>query len=257
MVTRVRVHLEPAYVLHTRPWSETSLLVDVLTQRHGRFRLLAKGARRKKTGNSGELMPFQPLMMSWSGKVGGLATLTSVEIALVTPLPRGAALAAGYYANELLLKMLHRDDPHEDLFLAYDRAVRALGAEADSEAVLRRFECALLKEVGFGLILDHDARNGEVIDTAMRYYYYPEIGPVRAGSETEGESSGLLVSGETLLNLAAGSFGATAKKREAKRLIRALLNHYLSGQVLSSRRVYESMLEVQRRLATNGIEKAA
>ena len=181
---RVRVQLQDAYVLHCRPWSESSLLVDMFTKEHGRFRLLAKGARRQKTGHRGELLPFQPLSISWSGKQ--LPVLTSIEMTAVRPAIRRTALACAYYMNELLFKLLHQNDPHEGLFEAYDRAMQALAEkQRHPESVLRVFECDLLQEVGFGLLLDSEARSGLPIESQISYYYYPEHGPVRSESATE------------------------------------------------------------------------
>jgi len=173
----MRVNQQPAYVLHTRPWSETSLLVDMFTREHGRFRVLAKGARRQKTGQRAVLQPFQPLMISWSAR-RSLGTLTGVEMRAYFPRLRAKYLASAYYMSELLFKFLHAHDAHESLFEAYDEAIAQLSEQREPEAVLRRFECSLLSEVGYGLQLQHDAGTLKPVNTDARYYYYPEKGPV-------------------------------------------------------------------------------
>ena len=241
---RTRVQLHPAYVLHTRPWSESSLLVDVFTLGHGRFRVLAKGARRQKTGSRGELLPFQALSISWSGKQ--LPTLTSVEITQVRPPLRRLALACAFYMNELLFKLLHRDDPHEALFSAYDQAIQALCADANPEAVLRVFECELLREVGFGLMLDTEARNDRPIQALAAYHYYPELGPVLASGalqDSRGGAQSLVVQGDTLLQMAAKELRTPTALRESKALIRVLMARFLDGRQMRSRRVFEKMVE--------------
>lgn len=240
---RVRVQLHPAYVLHCRPWSETSLLVDVLTRSYGRFRVLAKGARRLKTGHRGELLPFQKLTISWSGKQ--LPTLTSVEMSEVCSPLRRTELACGFYMNELLFKLLHRDDAHESLFDAYGRTLQALRGAPYPDSVLRIFECELLQEVGFGLLLDTEARNNQAILPTTQYHYYPELGPVKASSAFEANQM-FMVQGDTLLQLAAKNIQTETARSESKRLIRGLMTQLLRGETMRSRRVFESMLSCQR-----------
>lgn len=246
----MRIQNQPAYLLHWRPWSESSLLLDLFTRTHGRLALLAKGARRGRSRTRGALLPFQPLLASWSGK-GQLPVLTGVEIAAVVPRPTGAALGCGYYMNELLLKLLHRFDPHERLFDAYDVAVVRLGSQAGdnnaAERALRIFEKALLSETGFGLILDRDVRTGEAIDPGRDYQYLPGRGPVAAGEGKEG--AGLMVRGETLLALGRESLVDARSLRESKRLTRMLLHQQLGGRPIRSREVVVQMSRYRGPLA--------
>jgi len=150
MTRRQRVEAEPAYVLHARPWRETSLLLEVLTLEHGRLALAAKGARRPGSQLRPVLLTFQPLVLGWRG-AGEVRTLTRAEWAGGVPLPRGRALWCGYYLNELVLRLLRREDPHREVFLAYDTAVRALARGEALSPVLRRFELAFLAALGYGL----------------------------------------------------------------------------------------------------------
>lgn len=240
----IRVNHQPAYLLHARPWSETSLLIDVFTRDYGRFRLLSKGARRRKTGNRALLQSFQPLSISWSGK-RGLGTLIGVEAVRPRPRLRGQHLVSAYYMSELLFKFLHAHDAHESLYEAYDSAVEALSGELDPESVLRGFECSLLSEVGYGLLLEHDAHSREPIEAGARYHYFPEKGPVRVQSDNGIE--GFTVSGKTLQALYRRRFDSADVQRESKQLLRILLTRQVDGQVFNTRTVYSQMLKVRHR----------
>ena len=150
-----RVDGQAAYVLHLHPYSETSLVVDVFTRDHGRVPLLARGARRPRSAMRGMLMSFQPLELGWFGG-GEVKTLAKAEWLGGMPLLGGRCLLLGYYLNELLLKMLPREDAHGALFDAYASALRALAEGGADAPELRRFEKTLLKELGYGLTLDVD-----------------------------------------------------------------------------------------------------
>ena len=160
-----KVVLEPAYVLHHRPYRDSSLLLEMLTSGYGRVALIARGARRPKSHLHGLLQPFQPLFASWSMR-GELGTLTAVE-GRDGAGPRGRTLISGFYMNELLMRLLHRHDPHPQLFAVYESALRGLavtGLPASAEqTVLRMYELTLLRELGYGLVLDHEIMGGESI----------------------------------------------------------------------------------------------
>ncbi|MCW5626173.1 MAG: DNA repair protein RecO, partial [Burkholderiales bacterium] len=143
----------PAFVLHGYPWKETSLLVELFTRTHGRLAVVAKGARRPHSQLRGLLMAFQPLLVTWSGR-GEVKLLHGAEWQGGVPQLAGVALLCGFYLNELLVKALIREDAHEELFDAYDEAIRALGSgDGGPGDVLRRFEKRLLAELGYGLVL--------------------------------------------------------------------------------------------------------
>jgi len=238
----MRIHQQPAFLLHARPWSETSLLVDMFTREHGRFRLLAKGARRQKTGQRAILQSFQPLIISWSGR-RSLMTLTGTEVHAYYPRLRGQCLASAYYMSELLFKFLHANDAHEVLFEAYGKAIRALGVEADTEAVLRGFECSLLSEVGYGLQLEYEANMRSPVKPEQRYFYYPEKGPVEIEANQVG--NGLTISGRTLTALLERDFSDQRARRESKQLLRTLLNRQANGRPFNTRDVYAQMLKTK------------
>ncbi|MEP5568378.1 MAG: DNA repair protein RecO, partial [Halioglobus sp.] len=155
----MRVSLQPTYILHSRPYRDTSLILEVLCAEHGRISLVSKGARRRTKGgsNAALLQPFVPLLLSFSGR-SEMKTLTHVEAAGVAPQLRGERLFSGMYMNELLMRLLHRHDPHPQLFAAYGAALGELADAAPVEATLRRFELGLLEELGYGFSLLEDGQ---------------------------------------------------------------------------------------------------
>jgi len=234
------VDSRPAYVLHTYPYRETSLIVETYVSDHGRLPLMARGARRPKSSVRGVLLPFQPLLVSWSGK-RELRTLTRAEWrGGYTPL-KGQPLICGFYLNELLLKLLPRDDPHEELFETYERTLEALAAGADPPALLRRFEIALLRELGYAVVLDRDVERDEPVARERSYVYVVERGPV---SDVSAARNGVELSGQTLIDMQSGSFASAATQQESKALMRALINHYLGNQVLHTRQLLRDLQEL-------------
>ena len=235
-----RVDGQPAFVLHTHPFRETSLIVEAFTRDHGRIALVARGARRPRSAMRGLLLAFQPIELGWFGQ-GEMRTLAKVEWVGGQPLLQARALLLGYYMNELLLKLLPREDAHPALFQAYAEAVYALAIGEPSQASLRRFEKTLLKELGYGLTLDREAESGRQVDPQKRYAYVVERGPILvSGDEREAES----FSGRALLAIAQGDFSDAETLAQCKQLMRTLIQHYLGGQRLSSRRVFMELQEL-------------
>ena len=230
----------PAYVLHTYPYRETSLIVEAYVSDHGRLPLMARGARRPKSSVRGVLLPFQPLLVSWTGK-RELRTLTRAEWRGGYAPLRGQPLICGFYLNELLLKLLPRDDPHEELFETYERTLEALAAGADPAALLRRFEIALLRELGYAVVLDRDVERDEPVARERSYVYVVERGPV---SDVSAARNGVELSGQTLIDMQSGSFASAATQQESKALMRALINHYLGNQVLHTRQLLRDLQEL-------------
>lgn len=240
MSHKQRVDQQPAFVLHAHPWRETSLIVEVLSRDHGRLALVAKGARRPHSTLRGVLMAFQPLLVDWSGG-GEVKTLVRAEWQGGQPLLGGRALLCGYYLNELLVRLTAREDPHPALFDAYATALRGLGRAAPLSPLLRRFELALLRELGYGVGLDAEAERGAPLRPEGRYLYIIERGPVAVGEEG---GEGTVVSGQTLLDMGRDDFTAPETLAQSKVLLRALINHYLGGQALQSRRVLKELQEL-------------
>jgi len=228
-----RIDHQPGVVLHTTPWRETSLIVEAFTRDHGRVGLVARGAKRPTSQFRGLLAPFAPLALSWSGR-NEIKNLVRVEwVGGLTPL-RGHALLAAFYANELLVRLVARADPHERLFEQYLKMLRGL-ADVRQDTTLRAFEMELLREVGYAVPLDQ-CTNGEPIDASARYQFRPAIGAHRLGpGEQEGE--GTSVSGATLLAMARGEFSDARVAVEAKVMLRQLIRYHLEGKPLNTRRI--------------------
>jgi len=227
---------QPAWVLHRRPFRETSTLVELFTREHGRIGAVARGVRRR--GWSGMLEPFIPLQVAWRGG-GDLKTLTGVEQPGRGYALRGEAVACGFYMAELLLALTRREDPHPQAWERYAVAVDCLAWCSDAEPALRRFEMALLADSGYGLQLERD-RHGEPVRGAQRYRYIPEQGAVPAAMAEQG----IEVGGETLLALAATEGDALSEepvRSEARRLMRAVLHDHLGGRRLRSREMFRSL----------------
>ena len=224
--------LEVCYVLHRRAYRETSLLVEAFSRRHGRVGLVARGVRQRRSRWSGILEPFQPLSLSWQGR-GELGTLTGAESQTRVESFRGRRLYAGFYINELLLRLLARNDPHAGLFDGYQATVRKLAGDNPADPTLRIFEKYLLASIGYGIITDVDADTGEPIQPGKEYAYIPELGP-----STVINPSGCQVSGGTLIALANECFDDETTLRESKQLMRFLLAPHLGDRRLETRVLY-------------------
>ncbi len=249
----MRVQQQPGFILHQHPYSETSLLLETFTSEHGRMGLLAKGARRPGNRARGYLKPFQPLVLGWSGR-GELPVLTSAEPQEPAQELYGEALYCGFYINELLVRLLHRHDPHPGLYDAYRACLAALypgttnsatapgvalpPASMQSEAVLRLFEKRLLAEIGFGLVLDRDIGDNSPIAADTVYDYVPDHGPVRINPERYARGQGIRVHGASLLALARETLDDPAALRDAKALMRAALARHLGDKPLRSRELF-------------------
>jgi DNA repair protein RecO (recombination protein O) len=229
---RKRVEHEPGYVLHTYPYKETSLIVEAFTRRFGRVAILARGARRPRSAMRGVLLSFHPLQMSWSASAE-LGNLTGVEWAGALQPLAGRALMCGFYLNELLLRLLPRDDAHEALFDCYAQALAELSRAASYAATLRSFEKRLLAELGYAPLLEHDAAD-KPIDPERLYVYEPDRGPVPVNGSPP---DALVVKGRTLLDVAHDDYGHADTRDEARYLMRALIGQRLHGQVLHTRAV--------------------
>lgn len=231
----MRVHQQPGYVLHTRPYRESSLLVEVFTRDYGRLSLLAKGARRLKSPVRGLLCPFQSLLLSWSGR-GDLPIVAAVEPERVYSELTGDSRLCGFYINELLMYLLHRYDPHAGLFTHYRLVLDRFAQPLDYEWSLRIFEKHLLRELGYALNLECDAKTSQTIDPKSQYSYVPELGAIKVAADSQ---NGVMVTGSTLIALQREESADERTKIECKRLMRAMINRQLGQRVLHSRRMFD------------------
>ncbi len=234
MLRTERIDLEPAFVLHSRRYRETSLLLEAFGRDSGRFGLVARGALRPKSRMRGLLQPFIPLLISWRGR-GDLATLTGVEVQGEVVPVQGSAALIGFYVNELVLRFLHRHDPEPSLFEIYRRTLSRIARKESPEPSLRIFEKRLLQATGYALMLEREARSGAKIVPDGRYIYRPDSGPELWDPRRH---SGLSVSGATLLALSSEELFERDTLREAKRLMRRVIAARSGEKTLLSRNLW-------------------
>jgi DNA repair protein RecO (recombination protein O) len=229
-----RISNEPAYVLHATAYKETSLIVQLFSRHYGRVAAVAKGAKRPHSALRGVLMSLQPLLVAWSGK-GEVKTLTQAHWVGGQPALRGDGLLQGFYLNELLLKLLAREDAHESLFDDYRNALLALATGAGrAESALRQFEFSLLRELGVGADWQKTTQ-GEAVVPGQRYVCLPEVG-VRLARSSEAADLPIM-EGEILLAMAHRNFSEPRTLQQGKQLIRYWLHHLLSGRPLNTRQM--------------------
>ena len=195
---------------------------------HGRLALVANGSRRPKSRWKSALRPFQPLRMSWSGR-GSLFSLRAAEPSGAAAPISGMSLMAAYYMNELLMILLHSGDPHADLFTHYGGALASLAGGDDTEPVLRRFEVALLAEIGYGLVIDRDVVDKRPLVAEQKYEYVIDRGPVPVVGRHwwRARVSRVRAAGHESRNI---SGCGSIKKRQA--MLRAVLNRSLGERSL-------------------------
>lgn len=232
-----RVEGEAGYLLHSRPYRESSQLVDLFTLNHGRVRAVAKATRqRSKRGASSALLPFCCYQLSWRGR-GELKSLVRAEALEPGRFLREQALFSGLYLNELIYRLVHEHDPHPQLYSCYQQLLGQFGygtaAQPLDEAQLRQFEMVLLDELGYGLVLDCEGVSGKPLLAAGRYDYRADTGAV----------PGRHFSGEQLLAIAAGELQQPQVRAAAKQLLRTVIDFHLDGKTLHSRALYRHYLD--------------
>jgi DNA repair protein RecO (recombination protein O) len=237
-----RIQLQPAYVLHQRPYRDTSRIVDLFTRDHGRLTVFARGVRGSKTGLAAALQAFQPILASWSGK-GEAGQLQAAELAGEPRSLPATRLLSGFYLNELLLKLLHVHDPQVEVFDLYHGAMQSLKTEADELLTLRLFEKHLLQILGFGLSLQHEAESGLAIEPQRCYRYVLELGPLPVAADVNAAKG--VYAGASLLALATETFTEPQQKSDARHLLRAALDHVLDGRRLQSREILGDLRQLR------------
>lgn len=229
---------QPVYVLHTYPFKETSLVVELFSRDFGRVATVAKGARRPRSAMRGMLQSFQPLLGTWSGKLE-LKTLHTLEWYSGLLLLQGEALMCGFYLNELLLRLLPREDAHETLFEHYAQTLHTLATSKDFATTLRRFELKMLQEMGYAVPLELDAEDTS-LDAERDYYYIAEHGASRHLSQ----QNGVQLSGKTLLDMARDDYSDVQTQTQSKQLMRTLIAHYLGDKPLHTRQLLLDLQEI-------------
>lgn len=238
---------QPAYILHSQPYSETSLLLDVFTRNHGRLLIMAKGALRPYTRwRASIFQTFQTLAMGFSGK-GAVRTLLDAEWVGGIPMLQGGALISGYYMNEWLMRALVREDVSAGLFDAYQHGLADLSLNAHTASeqaqVLRRFELALLSELGFAPDL---AALGEIAADASIGYDVAQQRWLKLPSTTaNNEDVPIRLTGQTVLDIRAGVFHSTRTQTEAKTLFQAMLAQHVTDKPLFTRHILSELKQLQ------------
>jgi len=222
-----RIQLEPAYVLHSRSFRETSLIVEAFTREHGRIAVIARGAKSARSRWRNVLQPFRPLLLSWNQK-SDLGTLTAVDQVASPPALQSQALYCGLYLNELLMRLLHRGDPHGEVFERYRQVLSELASEASPQPLLRVFEKHLLEAIGYAMLLDREQNGGAEIQAQNWYDYQPQLGPLLCSGPGKGR-----VSGAALLALHAENLEANILP-ELRMLMRSVIGYHLGDKPLAS-----------------------
>lgn len=250
MSNKQRIQLQPAYIIHQRPYRDSSALLEIFSETFGRCALVAKGIKRPSSKLRGLLQPFQPLLLSWVSK-SELGTLTDAELFQQPVQINPKYLASAFYLNELIQYLLHRDDPHDELFHSYHNTIislQQLSGSGDEDLLwqshLRQFELILLQSIGYGLVLDHDVSTQSSIDANSWYDYLLDHGPVKFTTDAD-EIRGVKVSGATIKMLSDQAllreYGQKTDEmsvllyKEAKQLLRTVVDHHLGSKILHSR----------------------
>ncbi len=243
--------MHPAYILHARPYRETSLLLEAFTRDHGRVGLIARGVRGAKgQALRAVLQPLQPLLLAWGGR-GELLRMTGVEPAGAALALEGSALLSAFYLNELVLRLLPRGEAQTALFWRYAECLGVLAEGAQAPGwELRRFERDLLAAAGYALELDAEADGGRALDPEARYRFDPVSGPYHV---RDAPAQAGTISGAALLALGEDRAPDVAGLRELRRLMRDVLRHHLGGRELRSWQVLADLSAAARTAGGEGV----
>lgn len=231
-----KVVSQPAFILHTRAYRETSLLIDAFTLDYGRVSLIAKGVRKKKSRSAALLQPFNELLITWQGKTD-LQTIVSVDASDDSLIISGKTMYCAFYINELLTILLYKHDPHPVLYGLYKKFLTDLVQSSHNDELLRYFEVNLLSEIGYGLNLDAEYNSGFPFISEQLYRYDFENGAFQISSDPYE----ITVHGHTLTALHEKQLDNKQSRLEAKRLMRAIIHHHLEGRPLRSRELFKPM----------------
>lgn len=235
---RSRFELQPAYVLHTQPFQNTSLLVDLFCLDYGRVRAIAKGARRPRSRTRALLQPFQPLLVSLIGR-SELKSLSGIEGSVNAFSLHGTRLFSALYLNELLVRLLLFNEGHSPLYGSYQQAIIGLQGERDVQHILRVFELELLDALGYGLNLETDSDSGAPIEESGTYLFQPDGGfeRVLVSAEVRASNSALF-SGREIQALRHMELAEKPLANAARRMTRLALQVHLGDKPLASRELF-------------------
>ncbi len=241
----LKINGDAAYILHTYAYRETSLILEVFTQNHGRLSIIAKGAKRPQSRVRGLLQPFIPILISCTGR-GELLTLTGVEADVSGETPKythlllGQRLISAFYVNELLMRLLQRRDSASELFDIYQHCLNGLADNNTCEqTVLRLFEKHFIKCLGYDLQLNHEVTSHDPIRANQQYLFDPEQGPslIPEFSLSKENRKGCIVEGQSLIDLEREILSDKRSLSDAKKITRYALNLHLGLKPLETRRL--------------------
>jgi len=228
-----RVEHQVGFILKSQAFKENSLIHQVFTRDYGVISILSKGSKTKSSKHGSLLQPFKALSLSWVGK-SDLKTLTSTDDSSNITQLKGRSLYCGFYVNELILSLLHKHDAHPGLFDAFKEIIVRLSTGEHLEVHLREFEKILFDEIGYGLILEYEMDNKLPITRNQYYIYYPGQGPKVVNDQRHPDA----ISGGTLINLNNNNLQNKTELKQAKRLMRRLIDIQLDGKILKSRDLF-------------------
>lgn len=231
----MRIELQPAYVLHSRPFRDTSLLVDFFTRDYGRVTLIAKGARNPKQNQRHSLQAFAPLSISWQGK-SELKTLIGNESLGNSFALEGRFLYSAFYANELLSYLLAQGDSVMEVYDLYSDLLFSLQKKTDLEITLRNFEFSLLNLMGYGIDFEYEASEGRPILAEERYGFISEAGFFPEEQCTDKMLA--IYPGMHLLSISKGQYTDPVARQLAKKITRIAFATLLQGKKIKSRELF-------------------
>lgn len=237
-----RVDLQPAFVLHQRAYRDTSAIIELFTYEHGRVAIVARGIKGGKKNITGSFQPFALVNVSWQGN-GELKSFAGIEQKQAPIFFSGEKLISALYLNELLLRLLPKFDPYEDLFVLYQDILVRLASQDEIEYLLRIFEKSLLENLGYELNLMVEAETGEDVDPEQFYYFIPDQGPVKATLLQTGRQESF--KGSSLLSFAQNDFSLLQTLKDAKRITRLALRPLLGPRPLKSRELFSSLKKLK------------
>jgi DNA repair protein RecO (recombination protein O) len=239
----MRITLHPAFVIHQRPYRETSLIVELFTEQYGRIAAVAKGVKTQRSSLRATLQSFSPLLASWQGK-GDLVTLVAAEATGAPMWLKGNCLLSAFYINEILIRLLPKNDPYPKLYTIYHETLLELQQGELQQKTLRIFEKKLLEELGYGLQLQYDLCDEQPFDAEKNYRFYPELG-FKPTSYDEKVAEIFLFKGASLLAIARDQLEASEVLLDAKRLMRLALTPLLGPKPLNSRKLFTKEFKVE------------
>jgi DNA repair protein RecO (recombination protein O) len=239
----MKVELTPCYILHRRDYSETSLILEVFSREQGRVNLIAKGVKRNKKQQGESFNLYQQYNISWTAK-SELGTLTDIEFIASSRALKPELMMTGFYMNEIMLRLLHKHEPHPELFDSYETSINELINGASEQIILRYYEKTLLQSLGYGVILDHEVETGGSLEHDKNYFYKFDYGPV---SKNENKDLGVSVSGKTLLELDNETLSEQKNINEAKALLRTILDQHLGNKPLASKSLYQAYIKHKKK----------